>query len=70
MKISELLIPGYIFCIGLNFTTQVVSNKVSFVSLPGLLKCHCIMYPAYSDYGALTADWKTGHEFLSLTSAS
>lgn len=70
MTISELLTPGYIFCIGLNFTTQFVSSKVPFVSVQGQLKCHYIMYPAYSDYGAIIADWKTGHEFLSLTSAS
>lgn len=70
MVISEVLSPGYIFCIGLNFTTQFVSNKVSFVSLQGLLKCRRIMYAAYSNYGAIMADWKTGHEFLSLKSAS
>lgn len=70
MTISELLTPAYIFCIGLNFTTQFVSNKVSFVTLQGLLKYRCIMYPAYSDYGEIMADWKTGHAFLSLTCAS
>lgn len=58
------------FCIGLNFTAQFVSNKVSFVTLQGLLKGRFIMYPAYSDYGAIMADWKTGHAFLSLACAS